>query len=351
MVGVSSAVSLPLTPKKSSKYIQRKSVEDEFKAALKHHLSPTVLVFGGRGNGKSTVIRNVLAKHDAVIEINAKNLDEVTEAICREIHKSLPANVTSLKKALLASPVSATILVSVNFDTPGETLRQLVQYSKGISYDAAETHHQPRIILEISNSRAAIEGRLSEEEFRIKGVEVGPFSRGEALLFVTPRIPTCLEDERRRKQLAERIVEKYDLKPTWLQEVCENLNCITSGDVKDFENAIDNHWASKVADAELNWEDVCTYIMERTKDLLSDEDQAEVIKDLKKKLNSKTVVRWDEIRQVMNSKGPSKLLFSDFTKMNAKTEGTGHIFYIHPFKRHIGWNGKAAKQGANKIST
>jgi len=340
------------SPKKSNNniddsrrpYVKRIKIEEELKRALESDESPTVLVFGGRGNGKSMVIQNLLAERNAVICVSAKSLDEITESICEKIHQFLPPKIPALVRALLASPIPAIIVISANFDTPGTTVRQLVQYAKTISFDYKDTGRQPRIIMEISNSRAAITGGLTEEEYRIKAVEVGPFSQEEALMFVTPLIPTTLRDLKRRTQLAEKIVNKYDLKAIWLIRICDKLKTIVSGDPKDFEQAIDDDWNEKVDNAETAWRMVRAYVVRETKDEWSQDEQTKAIRKLVKLLNKKRLVNANDALRALNN---PRLSFRDLSEMNAVTDMRGHVFYIHPFLTTIGWNGKAAKQGAN----
>lgn len=336
-----------LNLKKANKpYVKRIKIEGELETALKSDESPTVLVFGGRGNGKSTILRNLLAKRNAVIWVSAsaESLDQITKFICAKIHKFLPPDLPSMQEALLASRIPAIIVISISFDTPGSTVRQLVQYAKTISFDNKETNRQPRIILEISNSRAAITGGLTEEEYRIEAVEVGPFSQEEALMLVSPMIPTTLRDERRRNQLAEKIVNEYDLKAVWLIRICDELKKIISGDPKDFEQAIDDYWNAKVHNAKVAWTMVRAYLIEKAQDEWSREEQTSAIKNLVTLLNKNPVVNVEDALHALNN---DRLSFGDLSEMNAITDMRGHVFYIHPFQARIGWNGKAAKQGAN----
>ena len=243
-------------------------------------------------------------------------------------------------------------MITVNYDALGASLRKLVQYSKGISYDECGEKWQPRVIVEFSNSRAAISGGLTSSEYRIEPVEVGQFSREEALSFVSVKMPTTLRDARRRRQLAENIVDQYDRKAVWLKDICERLKSITGGNPIDFENEIDNFWRAKVLDAQTCWETVQSKILEKLADItpgdMSEQEQKEVIRNLKNLLNDKPVVHVTDALGAINGDRMRRVTFADLSEANAASDMGGHIFYINPFAAKIGWNGKAAKRGANR---
>mmetsp|Transcript_52385 Transcript_52385/g.126785 ORF Transcript_52385/g.126785 Transcript_52385/m.126785 type:complete len:139 (-) Transcript_52385:1538-1954(-) len=125
---------------------------------------------------------------------------------------------------MLASPVRPSIVLSVDTMASGDVVFELVMMAKNWSYDNKGTGRQPRIIIDLSGSTAAATAGLNPALHRFIAINVGPFGREEAVSFVTPQIPKVLQDRRRREQIARYNVAKFDLTPTLLIAMSNELH-------------------------------------------------------------------------------------------------------------------------------
>lgn len=86
------------------------------------------------------------------------------------------------------------IVVSLEARCGGEALEGVVTTAKVLSYDNRHKRH-PRIVVDVSGSRAAIEAGVQLEKRRVIGVCVGHFTSEEASSYVKSRLPECFKDD------------------------------------------------------------------------------------------------------------------------------------------------------------
>jgi hypothetical protein len=132
----------------------------------------------------------------------------------------------------------------------------VVTTAKILSYDSTHRRH-PRIVVDISGSRAAIEAGAQLEKRRVIGVHVGHFLDPEALEFVSDRIPKSFVDPLRRQQIANLILEKFDWHVLTLKKVCRLLERSQPTDKDDAEALIREQFELEKKRALMGWISFC----------------------------------------------------------------------------------------------
>jgi energy-coupling factor transporter ATP-binding protein EcfA2 len=219
-------------------YVKRPAVEALFTAALKSEDHETVLLYGQRGSGKTSFIRSALNGRRGVISIriSKKTNDEVTKEFIEEVSNKVDffgsaQNRTFVEDVFSACPVRPVVVVSLEAKTTGEVLEAVLIMCKILSYDMPKKG-SPRMIVDISSSRAAIDATMKLEDLRVIGVHVGHFSPPEALLYASERMPASLIDTRRREKIARSVAAKFDGRVLTLKKVCL---AIRKGDPTDVD--------------------------------------------------------------------------------------------------------------------
>lgn len=179
---------------------------------------------------------------------------ELIEKLSRKLHVfETPKSENFVERVFAWSPVSKpVVVVSLEAGCGGSALNGLITQAKILSYEKRGKRH-PRIIVDISGSRAAIEASLNLEARRVIGVHVGDFTPQEAKDYLTPRMPTSFADKLRMEQFSSEIVEKFDLKVGELQDLCESLIQAQPTDEKSMKNLLNQQFAKRVELADAGW--------------------------------------------------------------------------------------------------
>ena len=197
-------------------FVKRPSLEGELFAALKNADSPTVLVYGQRGSGKTAFIQFALNGRIGVLEINIdkKTHDEAQDELISKVSKKVDffgreKDQFFLEDVFAACLVPPIVVVTLEWKCKGEVLEGLLVMCKSLSYNN-RFQRQPRFVIDLAGSRAAIDASINLRAARAVGVQVGHFSDPEALLYVTERMPESLKDPKRRESIARSVVQKFD---------------------------------------------------------------------------------------------------------------------------------------------
>ena len=241
-------------------FVERATLEKELLEALNEKQSKTVLVFGNRGGGKTTLIRHALSGRRGVINVSLKKTDhdeaqdELIDKLSRRLHVfGTPESESFIERVFAWSPVSKpVVVVSLEAGCGGSALNGVITQAKIWSYEKRDDRGHPRIIVDISGSRAAIEAGLNLEARRVIGVHVGDFTPNEATDYLTPRMPASL-DKLQREQLSRDIAEQFDLKVGELQDLCQSLIQTQPTDKKSAKNLLHQQFAKRVELADAGW--------------------------------------------------------------------------------------------------
>lgn len=254
---------------RDGEYVKRPEKEKEVLVALKSPNYETVLVYGSRGSGKTSLIGHTLKGRKGVFEIKISEKSTGSDASV-EIIELLSKEIDILQKhqdrgfvqdVFAASWVPPIVVVSLEPRCNGEVLESVLTMCKIVSYEQIEKQ-TARFVVVLSGSRAAIDSSMRLKDLRCVGVHVGNFSRAEALMYTTERVPTTFVDVNRRNQIAERVVDVFDWRVLTLQEVCNALRKGAPGDMKDVDEIIKKEWESAVMTAARGWREFCRKLAE-----------------------------------------------------------------------------------------
>ena len=217
-------------------FVERPDLDREFTHALQAIESKTVLVYGIRGNGKTSLIFHALRKKRGVISVDLKKNghDDVQTEIVEQVASAIgfpfglflfKPDENFLADVFAACPVRPIVVMSMEAMASGAALHGVLVLCKSLSYNRfkVDNGQQGRFILDLSGSRDATEAGIDPMKSRVVPVHVGPFSPEEAKMYLTvsQRIPTSFKDVNRRVQLAELIRNQFDLNVLTLKTVCE----------------------------------------------------------------------------------------------------------------------------------
>lgn len=215
----------------------------------------------------------------------------------------------------------------------GEALEGVITTAKVLSYDNRHKGH-PRIVIDISGSRAAIEAGVQFEKRRVIGVHVGLFEEDEALDYVKERMPRSFKDELRRKQIAEKIVKKFDCHVLTLKKICKLLNKAQPSTEAEADSTLEKLFDLEVERALHGWRSFCKNVETELEETLSLECWRSVIKSLLEgSQKSNTIIGILEKHATKK-----KLVERDIGLANA--DASYHPLAIDPFQPTLSFSGK-----------
>jgi len=210
-------------------YVERPELEEEIKRALNYKESFTVLVYGEKGGGKTTLMKQCLKNRRGVVhfDLDSMTTEEAKSDFLNGIVERISIKGTNNSEYFLGAVfawciVQPVIIIAVASKCSGDTLARVTTLARILSYDKKDKRHA-RIVVDVSGSRSVVEAGLRAEKERIYYVHVGSFSEKEAEAFIEPRLPAIFTDQRRRSQIAGSIASKFDCIPTTLDKVCDYL--------------------------------------------------------------------------------------------------------------------------------
>ena len=255
-----------LSPKpdlSDEEFIDRLELEAEFMEALGRKNSETVLVYGERGVGKTSLIQHALKNRYGVTFVRIRSIphDEaqakLLERLSNQIHLlKMSQSREFLEDVFACCWVQPVLVISLEAKCGGDALDGIITLSKILSYENRGKGHA-RIVVDISGSRAAIEAGIQFAKRRVVGVHVGFFSPEEAETYVNERVPKSFKDPLRRQDIAKLIVDQFDCHVLKLQSVCELLERTRPTDRAAVESIIRKELELEQESALDGWNSFC----------------------------------------------------------------------------------------------
>ena len=324
-------------------FVRRPSLEGELSAALKNEDSPTVLVYGPRGSGKTSFIHFALDGRAGVlaIDIYKKTHDEAQDELISNVSKevdmfSREQDQYFLRDVFAACPVPPVVVVTLEAKCKGEVLEGVLVMCKSLSYNK-RFQRQPRFIIDLSGSRAAIEASIRLEDLRAVGVQVGHFSDPEALLYVTDRLPGSLKDPQHRDSLARSVVQDFDGRVLTLKKVCEAIRKEHPTDISIVEATIENEKRKEEKWAARGWWSFCSSLAEKFGAPVSNENLKQAVERLLEGPQDKL-----QIIGIL-SKGSKDIVLSERDIGLFNADAGYHPLAFDPFESTISLSGSAIK--------
>jgi len=179
------------------KYVPRSGLDRLLNEALKDKRSFTVMVYGARSSGKSTLIKKNLQLRWAVLEVNIEPGDNISEKIALKsgmsrIKKDL-ANQDSLISMFRSCPIQRPVVIlSLNNKATKETIDAVVSYAKTVSFDVRSTYGkgEATVIIDLSSYRPAFSAGITQQSSRVIPLKIGPFETIEASNFLDDHLPS-----------------------------------------------------------------------------------------------------------------------------------------------------------------
>lgn len=334
-------------------FVAREAEESMLWSAIyDNDLSLTVLVFGDRGCGKTSMIQHMLKNRRGVMTVKIKN-DNRARDVVGEATQQLHVLGNVQNRSFLEETfgwfswfpwVSQPILVcQLEERCSASALEDVLVMAKTLSYGNRGRGHA-RILVEISGSRAAIElGGSFLAERRVQGVRVGDFNREEALEFLKSRMPENFSDLNRRVQLAERIVDKIERRAIWLEEVAKLLGDDLKKRIKNdepigvgtAEQVIDSYF-NRMVDRSFNgWTSFFSKVDEHVGIPVSASRQQELARVL---LTKHKLTTNEFVSKLSDANHLKRLTGENIRVFNAVT--SAHPFHIDPFEEEVQVGGK-----------
>lgn len=178
-------------------YVSRKDLNTEVETKLKDDLYRTVVLYGPRGSGKSTLIKKFLQGRRAAIQIDFEEGDDTTQRIAEHIGMakefSSRARLSSMFRwCLWQDPV---VVLSLNNEVSAKTFGRILNYCKTMSYDKAPDKKNkfsysgcPRFVVDVSLSRSALSNGISPLACRFLPVKVGDLNASEVSTYLEKRL-------------------------------------------------------------------------------------------------------------------------------------------------------------------
>lgn len=333
-------------PTLDGEFVERPQLEKEILNAVSSGNSETVLIYGERGGGKTTLIQHAFKKKRGVMTVGISATsyqeaqEEMIQKISTELHVlSVPQPDKFIEDVFAVVPTSSPIvIVSLEAKCGGETLEAVVTKAKLLSYEQRYKRH-PRIVIDISGSRPAIDSGIQFVKRRVVGVHVGQFKDKEALLYVKQRIPNSFSDPLRRGAIASLIVEKFDWHVIILQEICGLLKALQSTNPKEVEALIRKQTRLAEESAWSGWRSFATNLESAASSRISEECWGKVARLL---LKGEQQVR--VIIEALDEELLAKDTLSRLTPQHiglANADAPYHPLAYDPFKTTVSLAGKA----------
>jgi len=216
-----------------SSYVARKELNEHLKRELNDYSYRTVLVYGSRGSGKSTLIKKFLEGKWVAIDVDVKEGDDVTERIALKLNTNKEyCNSERLYNmchwCLWNDPFIVLSLDKVSADT----FRDIISYCKTMSYDKSTNvmkhsfRRTPRFVVDLSLSRPALSRGINPLPYRFIPIKVGELSLKDATSYLKIRLEKFnTKDHTRLGEEMQKEIEKlkyYNI--LFLKNICDALD-------------------------------------------------------------------------------------------------------------------------------
>ena len=322
-------------------FVERQEERKTFLATVNGEDKDTVFVYGPRGSGKTSLIQHALQGRNGVFEIKIQTTtgNEALTEFIEEVSKQVdffgnPQDRAFVEDVFAACRVRPIVVVDLERKCSAEVLEAVLTACKVLSYDNRKKK-AAKLVVALSGSRAAVESTMDLVKLRCVGVHIGFFQKAEALKYTTDRVPTSFRDPKRRDEIAELVVNEFDLLVLDLQKVCKYLRDGKHGDVDDVKKRIEDRRKLQEANAQNGWKDFCNSLAEALK---SDYD-AKAVKEMALELLKGPQLNIDIVDLLSRKSGGVPLTSTHIALFNA--DARFHPLYIDPFSPTVSLNGKA----------
>jgi hypothetical protein len=248
-------------------FLERPYISREFTEALESPYFETVLLYGQRGNGKTTFLQSALKGRRGVLSIaitkrtGPEASTELIEQMSKKVHMfGLVQDVHFMDSVFAACPVPPVVVVSVDSKCKGEVLEDLLITCKQLGYQKKfRKKFTLRIVVDMSGSRAAIETTTQLNKLRVIGVHCRDMLVPEAEMYVTGRLPASL-DQVRTASVARDVVATFDGCVLTLQEVCRILRKLPIVSVGNIASTIEEAKLKEEVEALKGWDQFCSSV-------------------------------------------------------------------------------------------
>eukprot|EP00529_Nitzschia_sp_RCC80_P021278 CAMPEP_0113469724 /NCGR_PEP_ID=MMETSP0014_2-20120614/16053_1 /TAXON_ID=2857 /ORGANISM="Nitzschia sp." /LENGTH=392 /DNA_ID=CAMNT_0000362223 /DNA_START=55 /DNA_END=1233 /DNA_ORIENTATION=- /assembly_acc=CAM_ASM_000159 len=330
---------MPVTDIPDGSFVKRPQLESKLLNALARKTSPTVLLYGPRGSGKTALIEHALKGRRGVlaIDIDKKSHDEAQDEMITRISRKVDVfgreqDQDFLEDVFSKCVVPPVVVITLEAKCKGEVLEGVLVMCKTLSYNK-RYQRQPRFIVDLSGSRAAIDASINLEGLRAVGVSVGHFSPSESLLYATERMPLSLRDPRRRESVASSVVGKFDGHVLTLFKVCEALRERQPTDVPTVEATIAQLQESIEKRASRGWWNFCCSLDKLFGAPVSSDNLKQAVELLMEEPQDILKI----IRVLSNGSTGIKLSERDLGLINA--DAGFHPLTIDPFEKEVSLSG------------
>ena len=331
---------IPEQPVDGGEFVERKELQKEFLKAISSADSETVLVYGERDGGKTSLVRHALKNRRAVISVLIQDIthkgaqDEMIEKLSRELNVFKVSQSSKYVEDVFSwCRVQPVVVISLEAKCGGDALDGIITASKILSYENRYKGH-PRIVVDMSGSRAAIEAGIQLTKRRVIGVHVGFFSRDEALSYVKERVPKSFKDPLRRQDIAQSIVDKFDCHVLKLKRLCELLETKQPSEKSEALEILLEQFCLEMRQALGGWDSFCQNVETGIDSSLSDDCWRKVVHLL---LKGRQEAR--TITDILKKESPKRITQKDIGLANA--DAPYHPLSMDPFGTTLSLAGKA----------
>ena len=209
--------------------LPRPAIRASLLAALDDVDFNTVLVYGQRGSGKTTIIEHALEQRLGVVywTLAASDYAQTTSELQekwtimfdpwrrltdREFEFDVCAAIIAKKGRALV------VAVSVESDADPSVLRSVLHFCKTMSYNTQRV----RFVVDNSSSRVAVALRTDLKKLRISQVFVGCITKPQARSLLDKKLPENWTKPQ-KEAVSLKITSKFDLLLLTLIEVCKKM--------------------------------------------------------------------------------------------------------------------------------
>lgn len=365
-----------ITPlvKVEGEFVNRGGLLEELKGALTIPDQSTVLLYGKRGGGKTSLIEHALKGRRGVIRISISKTRshddaqaELIDKLSRKLHlrqadqseefihdvfslcawypfdpfvyfsRCWPFNKWFPDRDITFWP-EPIVVITLSAACEGEVLKGVATLAKELAYDSRHTK-RPRMLIDIAGSRAAIQTGGSLESSRVIGIHVGDFLEEEASQYVFERIPESFQDNLRKKELAASVAEKLDCHVSALQKFCMELKKRKITDKDAFAVFLNAVFADEKSRALTAWSTFFENLEERVGVPVPSQNMENIARMLFQGPQEYQKIT-DELK-IRDAK--SSVRRRDLAEANAGSDYI-HPLAIHPFRTTVSLSGKAIKE-------
>ena len=324
-------------------FVKRPTLQGILSTALRETGSKTVLLYGQRGSGKTSFIRYALKGRRGVlsIQITKKTHDEASKELIEKMSSQVhllgtQQDLVFMEDVFAACRVPPIIVITMDARCKGEVLEAVLILCKSLSYENSfRRGKQPRFLVDISFSRAAIDASSNLEDLRVVGIQVGNFPQDEALLYATERMPASLKDRRRRHEIAMSVVEKFDCRVYTLQKVCKALRNGHPTDVSTVAATIERELRKEQQWAARGWYSFCCSLSVKFGTPVSNKNLKQVVELLLEGPQNKLTVIG------ILSLGSNDVMLTERELGLFNADAGFHPFNIDPFESTLSLSGTA----------